>query len=249
MRTLSLLLSLWPLSLAGVSDPPAGNDPETLIHRAIRGHGGADKLDRLRLVREQTTGTLDLLGKKIVFTSETWQRLPGQFRHTLTSEVGGKQLTMIQVYDGKQGWVQEGGITRDASKQALAGWKAMAHAAHVSSLTPLLAADKGYRLTLLEEVKVMDRPALGVRITCPEQREVCLWFDRATGLLVRRDSRPHPGSAESVQQEIFSEFKDVNGLKRPSRVQILLNGVPHVEATIRSTQFLQRVDDKEFTKP
>jgi hypothetical protein len=246
---MSLLLSLWPLSLAGVSEPPAGNDPQTLIRRAIAAHGGADRLDRLRVVQEQTIGTLNLLGKKTAFTSETLQRLPGQFRHTLTSEVGGKQLTVIQVYDGKKGWVQEGGITREASEQALAGWKAMAHATYVSSLTPLLAADKGYRLILLEEIKVLDRPALGVKITCPGQREVRLWFDRATGLLVKRDSRPHAGSADSVQEEIFSDFKDVQGLKRPARVQILLNGVPHVEATIRSTQFLDRVDDKEFSKP
>ena len=52
-----------------------------------------------------------------------------------------------------------------------------------------------------------------------------------------------------MQEEIYSDFKDVNGLKRASRVQILLNGVPHIEAIIRSTEFLDRVDDKEFSKP
>ena len=52
-----------------------------------------------------------------------------------------------------------------------------------------------------------------------------------------------------MQEEIYSDFKEVEGLKRPSRVRILINGAPHVEASIRSTEFLDRIDDKEFAKP
>jgi hypothetical protein len=249
MRLLALLLAAWPFTLTGSAQPAADNDPQALLRRAIQAHGGADKLDRLRQVQEETTGTLQLPGKKVAFTSETLQQLPGRFRHVLTSEVGGKKLNVVQVYDGKQGWVQEGGLTRVADEKTLAGWQAMAHAAQVASLTPLLAADKGYALTLLAESKVRGKPARGIKVACAQQRDVCLWFDRETGLLVKRDSRPHAGGPESVQEEIYSDFKDVSGLKRPTRVQVLINGVPHVEATIRSTRLLERVDDKEFSKP
>src|SRR5258708_14099619 len=99
------------------------------------------------------------------------------------------------------------------------------------------------------ESKVQGKPAFGIKVGCPEQRDVCLWFDRASGLLVKRDFRPHAAGPDSVQEEIYSDFKDVNGLKRATRVQILINGVAHAEATIRSTELLERVDDKEFTKP
>src|SRR5205823_2847165 len=141
MRLFSLLAAVWTCSLLGPAQPPAGDDPPALIRRAIAAHGGADRLNRLRLVREQTSGVIDVQGKKIAFTSESLQRLPGQFRNTLTSEVAGKKLNVVQVYDGKQGWLQEGGLTRDPDKGTLAGWQAMAHAAHVATLTPLLAAD------------------------------------------------------------------------------------------------------------
>ncbi len=240
------LLLLVPLVFG---QEPAGNDPPALIRRAIQAHGGQDKLDKLRLVREQTEGTLTVLGQKTAFTSETLRRLPGQYRHTLTAEVSGKKLNIVEVFDGKQGWIVVGGLTRGIDEKTLAGWKATAHAAHVASLTPLLAADKGYKLTALPETKVQDRPALGVKVACPEQRDVNLWFDRETGLLVKRDLRPHAGTADSVQEEIYSDFKDVQGLKRPARVRILINGVPHAEATIRSTSLLDRIDDKEFAKP
>jgi hypothetical protein len=245
LPALVLTLVLQPLSAQQEQE----DDPKTLIRRAIEAHGGADRLDRLRLVREQTEGTLFVLRDKVPFTSETLQRLPGQFRHTLTSEVGGKKLNLVQVYDGKQGWLTEGGLTSDVDGKILAGWKATAHAAHVSSLTPLLAADKGYKLTALGACKVQGKPAWGVKVSCPEHRDVSLYFDRGSGLLVKRDSRPHAGGADSVQEEIYSDFKDVNGLKRPTRIVVLLNGVKHAEAVIRSTEFPDRVDDKEFTKP
>lgn len=248
MRMFSVLLAAWTVTPLGPAQP-AGDDPPALIRRAIAAHGGADRLDRLRLVREETAGTLDVLGKKVPFTSTSLQRLPGQFRNTLVSEVGGRQLNVVQVYDGRQGWVQEGGLTRTPDKGTLAGWKAMAHAAHVATLTPLLAADKGYRLTPLGESKVAGNSAFGIKVACPGQRDVCLWFDRKSGLLVKREYRPHAGGPDSVQEEMYSDFKDVHGLKRPARVQILINGIAHAEATIHATRLLEAVDDKEFGKP
>src|SRR4051794_13282355 len=152
------------LLLLLAADPPAGADPLTLIRRAIQAHGRPDKLDKLRLVREQTSGTLTLLGQKVAFTSETVQRLPGQFRHTLISEVGGKKLHFVQICDGKQGWLIEGtGLPKAVDDRTLAGWKATAHAAHAASLTPLLAADKGYKFSALGEEKVQGKVAFGIR--------------------------------------------------------------------------------------
>jgi hypothetical protein len=237
------------LPLAVLAQEPAGNDPPALIRRAIQAHGGADKLDRLRLVREKSEGTLTVLGQKTAFTSETLQRLPGQYRHALKAEISGKKIDIVEVFDGKNGWKVEGGLTKPVDDKTATGWKATAHAAHVASLTPMLAADKGYKLTALPETKVSEKPALGVKVSCPEQRDVTLWFDRESGLLVKRDLRPHAGSAESVQEEIYSDFKEIEGLKRPTKVRILINGVLHAEVVIRSTEFLERIDDKEFAKP
>ncbi len=237
------------VSLSVVAQPPAGGEPLALIRRAIQAHGGPDSLDRLHLIREKSDGTLSVLGQKTPFTSETVQRLPGQFRHTLSADLSDKKLDIVEVFDGKQGWRVEGGLAKPVDAPTLEGWKATAHAAHVASLTALLAADKGYKLTALPETKVGGKPALGVKVSCPQQRDVTLWFDRATGLLVKRDLRPHAGSADSVQEEIYSDFKEVQGLKRFTRVRILINGAEHADVTVRSTELLDRLDDKEFAKP
>src|SRR5262245_18027884 len=126
MRTLTTLIVT--VSLTSVARPqPTGDDPRELIRRAIEAHGGPDRLDRLRQVREQTAGTLHLLRDKSPFNSETVQRLPGQFRHTLVSEVGGKKLHIVATYDGKQGWLTEGEVSRPVDEKTLAGWKVVSH--------------------------------------------------------------------------------------------------------------------------
>lgn len=243
---LTLALLLYPKLMAA---PPDGAEPRELIKKSIDAHGGAEKLDRLRLVREETRGTIEIAGIKTEFTAEALQRLPAQFRHTLKAEIAGKKLHVIQVFDGKDGWLKEGGELRPTDERTREGWKATAHAAHLASLTPLLAGDKGYRFTALGEAKVLDKPALGVKIACPNQRDVNLWFDRASGLLVKKDLRPHAGSPASLQEEIFSDFRDIDGLQRPSRMRILINGELHAEGRIVATKFLDKLDDKEFGKP
>src|SRR5947199_397741 len=69
--------------------------------------------------------------------------------------------------------------------------------------------------------------------------DVARYFGRDNGLLVKNVLRPHAGGERSVQEEIFSDFREVEGLKRPTRVRILINGVPHAEGAIRSTVFLR----------
>jgi hypothetical protein len=247
MQTAIAVLSAWLLPLAGPDKKPPP-DPRALLRKAVEAHGGAARLKRLRVVREQTEGVLTLKDQKIPYLVETVQRLPGQFRITTRSEVAGKLLVVVQVFDGRRGWLQEGGIARPADAGALASWKELAHAAEVATLTPLLAAEKGYGLTLLPEVKVLGRAAAGVKVTHAGRRDVALYFDCATGLLVQKVCHPHAG-AKSSQTEIYSDFKDLDGLKRPTCVQILINGVPHAEAIIKSTEFPERLDDKEFTRP
>src|SRR5262249_14554378 len=87
--------------------PPAvpAADPEAVVKRAIPAHGAGDRLARLRQMREQTRGTLLVLGTKIPFTSDTLMRLPGQFRSEIVTEVRGRKLRVIQVLDGPRGWL------------------------------------------------------------------------------------------------------------------------------------------------
>src|SRR5262249_37914438 len=68
------------------AEPDPDKDPQAIIRRAIKAHGGASKLARTRIMRETVRGTLLVRDTKVPFTSETLVRMPDQFRNVLTSE-------------------------------------------------------------------------------------------------------------------------------------------------------------------
>jgi hypothetical protein len=158
------------------------------------------------------------------------------------------KVLLIQVLDGERGWVNERGLSRAADARTVAGWKELAHAGYLATLTPLLAADKGYTLTALGESRVDDRPALGVKVTLKGFRDVRLFFDSQTGLLVRKTFETGEGKG-AVQEETYSDFKEFDGLKRHQRTVIRKGGLPHAEAKLTALRFPARVDDRAFARP
>jgi hypothetical protein len=66
----------------------------------------------------------------------------------------------------------------EAKEQAHAGW--------VATLAPLKDA-KRFTLATLGEIKVEDKPALGVKVSRQGPRDVDLYFDKRSGLLVRTE--------------------------------------------------------------
>ncbi len=247
--SLSFVALTWAASLSAPgAEPDTDKDAQAIVRRAIKAHGGAGKLARTRITRETRRGTLLVMGTKGTFTSETLVRMPDQFRDVLTSEVGGRKLQVLQVFNGTRGWTSEAGVQREVSAAVAGSWKEMAHAAHVAILTPLLAADKGYTLATLGQSDVAGRKAIGVKVSVKGRNDVRLYFDRETGLLVKKSFQPDDGK-ESVREEVYSNFKEYEGLKRHTRTTVLLGGKPHAEVELVSLRFLERVDDKEFDKP
>src|SRR6266540_2813029 len=127
--SLSLLFAMLPAPPA--VDTPPEKDAQAILRRAIKAHGGADKLARTRITRETTRGTVTVSERKTSFTAETLVRMPDQFRSVVTSEVDGAKRQVVQVFDGVKGWTGEGGVPREVGDTIVAGWKEMAHAAHV----------------------------------------------------------------------------------------------------------------------
>ena len=102
MRPLLLSLAAWfslSPSARAADGPDTDKDSRAILLRAIKAHGG-DKLARLRIVREQSRGTVTILDTKVPFTQETLIRMPDQFRVSQDWEAGGKKVRVVQVFDG-----------------------------------------------------------------------------------------------------------------------------------------------------
>src|SRR5437879_1803234 len=67
-----------------------------LVAKAIKAHGGADKLNKAEASHVKMTGTLDTMGG-IKFSSETFMQ-PGKFRLVIEVNINNMNIHVVQVY-------------------------------------------------------------------------------------------------------------------------------------------------------
>jgi hypothetical protein len=267
MRTLLSSVLAAGVVLVLLGSVRAEGEPRQVIERAIQAHGGAEKLARARISRCRVEGTVDvfsilgdtdsqLTGQLGVntdwdFTGEGVMQLPDKCKQSFTyGFMGIKVLAVTLVVDGEEGWIRSEGKTRRLKEPELREMKAGLQEAYVATLVPLLR-DDGYKLTLLDEVKVKGKPAVGVRVKSAEVPAIKLYFDKETGLLVKSERQAYNGATkQDVRQETFyTGYKTIDGVRVATRFVQCWDGKEVVAARITELKYLNKVDEGEFEEP
>jgi hypothetical protein len=238
--------------LVGLVVPPslrADDESRAVVEKAAAAHGGKETLAKLGAVRMTTKGTVMINGAAARFSAETSRQLPDRSKVSIQLEIGDVKLLFVQVQNGKMAWSSVEGETEELKDERLAEQQARTHQFQVQSLAPLLR-DKDYMLSALGEIKVNERPALGVRATRKGQADINLYFDKENGLLVKSERRGLDLSQKEVNVETYySDYKDVDGLKQPARLLTHHDGKVYMEAEVSELRFEEAIDAGEFAKP
>jgi hypothetical protein len=249
MRTclaLSVVLSL--LLLGGGGALAADKDVSAIIDKAIKAHGGAEKLDPERAVRVKFKGTMGLGGVAISFTGDNTTE-GDKSRSVIQLSVGGQEVSTTQVFNGTKGWQELGGETKEAEGAQLEEMKESAYRNKVESLVFL--SDKSLELSPGGEAKVNDRPAVGIKVVSKGHKYVKLFFDKESGLLVKTE---YPGTDPMTMQEvlvehIYQEYQDVEGLKVSKKQLTNHDGNKFIEAELVEVTFPKKLAKDEFEEP
>src|SRR5262249_7286105 len=121
------------------------------------------------------------------FTVEDIWQMPNRYKTTSTFQFQGMKISQTQVIDGEQGWASGNGQTQDLPKEALVEIKEQKYAEDLDRFGFL--KEKGFELSVLNEIKVDEKPAVGVLVKSMGHRDVKLYFDKTSGLLVKRDQQ------------------------------------------------------------
>ena len=227
---------------------PAQEEVQTVLARAIQAHGGAEKLARLRAVRTRARGRIEIQGG-LQFTQEAVVQLPAQIKESVQIEANGQTTTLITVCDGTHGWMRTAGRTTSMAEEIFNETREALHLMNIGRFTAL--KDQAYQLTLLAETRVDGRPAAGIKVASRGHRDVSLYFDKQTGLLLKNQRRAYDlrTRQEVIEERFFSAYEDVDGMKTPKKVVIERDGKKFMEAEVTEAKFLERVPDNEFTEP
>ncbi|MCI0463804.1 MAG: hypothetical protein L0Z62_43270 [Gemmataceae bacterium] len=251
MRKLVLIAFGCCLGLGLVATTRAQQDEvRALIEKAIKAHGGEKAL----LVAEKAVtikgkGKISIMNMELDFTLESMVQPPDKIKNVIGVDAGGMTVNVVEVINGKKGWASVMGKTMALDEKRLKEAHAMLHVEKVSNLLAL--RDKSYKVAPLGEGKVEGRAAVGVQVTKKGARDVNLWFDKQSHLLVKSEYRAlEPTTLQEVNQEkIMSEYKDMKGVKMPTRLVIKNDGNRFIEMEISEFTPVDRHDDSVFAKP
>jgi hypothetical protein len=226
-------------------------DLRATIVRAIRAKGGDDNEGKYTGLTLKGTGTFYGLGEGIPFTGAWHFQGHSQSRGTLEIKVMDQTLTLTQVVSGDKGWVKFNDEVKTMSPDELAEEKAAIYAKWVSSLVPL--KDKAFKLANIGEVKIGEQAATGVRVSHAGHRDINLFFDKTSGLLVKSESQVKDvkdGSGKEMGEEtFFADFKEFKGIKFPTKITINRDGKLHVEAVMTDILPLEKLEEDVFGQP
>jgi len=188
-RTMNKAAAIFSVLVLSASVAFAQDKARAIVEKAIQAKGGEAKVARLRMMSISAEGTADVVPGQtnVPFTIEnTWQ-MPDRYKTSSAFQVSGKKLVQTQVIDGDKGWIQMNGKTQDLPEEAVTEMREQKYAEDLDRLSFL--NETGFELAALEPITVAGKLALGVLVKSKGHRDVKLYFDATSGLLVKREHR------------------------------------------------------------
>jgi hypothetical protein len=221
-----------------------------LVEKAVKAHGGADKIDKYPAVVIKSKGTVHVMGMDLEYTATQNIQVPDRMRMEIEFTIMGKDFKLVHLFNKDKAWTAFNGEVLELKDDGVKEFEEQMHVGKVNRLAPLLK-DKEFKLSSLGESKVGDKEAVGVRVEYKGKRDVNLYFDKKTSMLLKSETRSKDVmSGEEFNAETFlSDWKDKDGLPVAHKVEVKRDGKAFVEAEVIEYKGEDKLDDELFKKP
>jgi hypothetical protein len=224
-------------------------DAKAILDKAAKAMGGEEKLSMIKAATWKAKGKISLGGTDNEFTSQATVQDLDHYRSEFEGEFGGNKIKGVVVVSGDRGWRKFGDMGMELDKDSLANEKRNIYLMlSYNTLAPLKA--KGFKLEAAGEEKVGDKPAMVIKATGPDGKDFKIYFDKETGLPVKQVAKVIGFMGEEATQEFtFSNYKDFDGIKKATKIEIKRDGEKFMEQEITEFKIVDKVDPKTFTEP
>ena len=250
-RTVCRLLSATALLVFASGLRAADDDPKAILARGLKAHGGAEVTAKYTAARVTNKGKINLPGVgEVAFTQNLAYQHPGMLKDGLSLNVAGQEVNIVTVANGDKLTITANGQDIPVPESATKAIKDAQYMMKVARLVGI-TAEKGFELSLVGEVKVEDKPAIGVRVSSKDHKDISLFFSKETGLLVKVEHRTTApgGDAEITEERIILEYqKGPEGMMVPKKVLVKHDGKTFLEADVEEFTPLEKIDESEFKK-
>jgi hypothetical protein len=249
-----VILSWSPVLLLCAAPLRADDAAEArkVLDRGIKALGGEDRLGKLGAVTWKGKGQFTAEGLTAEFQNEMSLSGLDQMNWKLDLQIMGRALGGTLVMAGDKGWFRNNtqGRTDDMPKEVAPLFRNSLRSVRLAQqLTPL--RDQRYQLSPLGELKVGDRPAVGIKVVEKDRPDLDLYFDKETGLPLRIEARvKEPQGAEEVTHAwYFESYKDFDGVKHFTKLVLRRDDKPTIEMELSEVKREEKLDESIFGKP
>ena len=249
MRARLALIAFCLAAPVVVARPDAVLTPRQIIERAIVAHGGYESLAKSRAERLELRGTMYVGKTAVPFTNHLTLQLPAQYKSVVVLQQGEKRHGIVHLLNGDQAMVVIDGQPQTVNSLHLSQLRQTLQLEQAMRLVPLLS-DPGFTLHAGQEFSYNGGVVISVRVQGKSQRELILYFDQKTGLLVKSEHRlDGPGGKDVTQEAFYSDYREVGGHRRPGKVMIRRDGQKVMDVELVDAQRMMRIDVLEFNRP
>jgi hypothetical protein len=228
-----------------VPSPNGADDDQAqgIVDKAIAAVGGKEKLRKYQASTFADKGTYYGMGQGLPYTGKYAVQWPDQFRMEIEN-------VFVIVVTKDKGWLRTDQGTIEMTADQFSEQKENLYASWVLSLLPL--TEKGFRLSVMDEITVNDRPCASVKVSKEGHRDVKLYFDKKTGLMAKsiiREKAEELGGKEVDSETVYEDYRDVGGIKTAHKLTMKREGKLFVESQVTEVKYHEKLGDEVFAKP
>lgn len=221
--------------------PEAAAKGKALLAAARTAMGG-DALAGLKDVSSKGEGVFHMGDNAMNVKFDATVNFSGKMIQKMEAPMG----EMTLAYDGQNGWMRMGPNTRDIP----ASQKAETEANFFRETIALLQKYETYNVQALGSVEFDGKKVEGVAVTNPARnQQVTLFIDPATSLITGKRFTAAMMGPPAETDEVYSDYRDVSGIKMPFRTVTKQGGQPRSEITLTEVKLNPGLEDSAYKKP
>ena len=218
---------------------PAGPSTDDILNKYVAAIGGQAAIDKIKSrVMKGSVATANGLNG----TYEIEQTAPDKAHESFVTPRGSMERTV----NGAAGWEKNQQGVRELSGQQLSDLKLSLQLFRNLRLKEQYTRFRGPRRD-----KISDRDVFFMEGTTADNRRERLYFDAASGLLLRRITDMTTMIGTIPEQTDFEDYRDVDGVKLPFlvRVSSVDPGNPIITRKFDEIKLNVPIDDTKFSQP
>lgn len=228
----------------GEATPEAISRGRQLLARARDSVGGLDKLRALKDYTVAAELTLSTPQGQFAMQSETTVNLEGRMVSKMTTPMG----EISQGYDGQTAWMR----TPQGVREVPASQRGELENTFFRDTMRLLRdfEDPGVTVQALGEQEIEGRKVEAVAVRDAGGKfQVKLFVDPATNLLAGKSYTAALMGAPGEIQELYSDWRETEGLKWPGRITLYRDGRKIGESVVREVKVNPGLPESAYRKP